>query len=179
MTKTLFHHLQKRHGFIEFSVFLTSSELPAEILIIPPLTSQLAKQWWPLTGAQSILLSSRISRLIQARSYGALLTMALSGAGFFTRRSMVLKRLQRVNKQGAGENTEKSILLAPTFALVLYVAEQLPKQLDFCIYLDNFFLNLPVAQCLLAMGIYCMGIMCKKAIGFPQNFKAILRTTSS
>ena len=66
----------------------------------------------------------------------------------------------------SGNHTENA-LLAPTFALILRLAEQLPKQLEFCIYLDNLFLNLPVAQCLLSIGIYCMGTTRKKADGFP------------
>ena len=68
-------------------------------------------------------------------------------------------------QQGAGaeadSDTEKSALLAPTYALILRLATQLPK-LKFCIYLNNLFLNVPVAQCLLAMGIYCMGTTQKK-----------------
>jgi Transposase IS4 len=50
-----------------------------------------------------------------------------------------------------GPNT---VSLAPTHALVLRLASQLPKQLQFCIYIDNLFLNIPVAQGLLAMDIY-------------------------
>jgi Transposase IS4 len=77
-------------------------------------------------------------------------------------------------QQGAGENTEKSTLLAPTYTLVLRLAEQLPRQLEFYIYLDNLFLNLLVAQCLLAMGIYCMGTTRKKATGFPLELQSYL-----
>jgi len=69
------------------------------------------------------------------------------------------------------EDHTENALLAPTFALVLRLAEQLPKQLEFCIYLDNLFLNLPVAQCLLSMGIYCMGTTRKKADGFPSHLQ--------
>jgi hypothetical protein len=39
----------------------------------------------------------------------------------------------------------KSAVLAPTFALVLRLASQLPKGPQFCVYLDNLFLNVPVA----------------------------------
>jgi Transposase IS4 len=70
--------------------------------------------------------------------------------------------------RSADNKHTESVLLAPTFALVLRLAEQLPKQLKFCIYLDNLFLNLPVAQCLLSMGIYCMGTIRKKAVGVPS-----------
>jgi Transposase IS4 len=50
---------------------------------------------------------------------------------------------QSVDKEG--KIVEKSTLLAPTFALILRLASQLPKQLKFSIYLDNLFLNVPVA----------------------------------
>jgi type III secretory pathway component EscR len=73
----------------------------------------------------------------------------------------------------ADEEIEKSALLAPTYALVLRLAKQLPK-LEFCIYLDKLFLNLSVAQCLLTMGIYCMGTTRKKATGFPSKLQAYL-----
>ena len=39
----------------------------------------------------------------------------------------------------------ESVSLASTFGLVLRLAEQLSKQLKFCIYLDNLFQNIPVA----------------------------------
>ena len=77
----------------------------------------------------------------------------------------------------AGEPLEKRASLAPTYALVLRLAAQLPR-LEFCIYLDNLFLNLPVAQCLLAMGIYCMGTIRKKAIGFPLSLQSYLENNS-
>jgi len=77
----------------------------------------------------------------------------------------------------AGNPTVKSALLAPTFALVLRLASQLPKE-RFCIYLDNLFLNVPVAQCLLAMGIYCMGITRKKAAGVPLRLQSYLDNNS-
>jgi len=77
----------------------------------------------------------------------------------------------------AGEPLEKRASLAPTYALVLRLAAQLPR-LEFCIYLDNLFLNLPVAQCLLAMGIYCMGTTRKKAIGFPLSLQSYLENNS-
>jgi Transposase IS4 len=73
---------------------------------------------------------------------------------------------------------EKSALLAPTFALVLRLTSQLPKQLQFCIYLDNLFLNLPVAQCLLAMGIYYMDTTRKRATGVPQSLQRYLNNNS-
>ena len=77
----------------------------------------------------------------------------------------------------AGQPTEM-VSLAPTFALVLRLAEQLPKQLKFCIYLDNLFLNLPLAQCLLAKGIYCMGTTRKKADGFPSHLQTYFNNNS-
>ncbi len=80
--------------------------------------------------------------------------------------------------RSAGETIEKSTLLASTFALVLRFASQLPKQHQFCIYLDNLFLNVPVAQCLLAMGIYCMSTTRKKAIEIPQRLQSYLNNNS-
>lgn len=82
-------------------------------------------------------------------------------------------------QQGAGAdlNTEKSALLALTYALVLRLATQLPKR-DFCIHLDNLFLNVPVAQCLLAMGIYCMGTTRKKAAGVSVQLQRYLNDNS-
>jgi hypothetical protein len=55
----------------------------------------------------------------------------------------------------------KSIELAPTFALVIRLAERLRKihpNRVFCLFLDNLFLNVPVAQALLALNICCTGI---------------------
>jgi type III secretory pathway component EscR len=74
-------------------------------------------------------------------------------------------RWPQMSVDSAGKPIIKSALLAPTFALVLRLASQLPKRLRFCVYLDNLFLNIPVAQCLLAIGIYCMGTTRKKATG--------------
>jgi Transposase IS4 len=73
-----------------------------------------------------------------------------------------------------GRIVEKSALLAPTFALILRLASQLPEQLRFCVYLDNLFLNVTVAQCLLAIEIYYMGTTRKKAIGVPQHLQSYL-----
>jgi Transposase IS4 len=73
---------------------------------------------------------------------------------------------QKTSWPRAGKSQEKSAELVPTFALVLRLADQLPKQFQYYIYLDNLFLNLPVAQCLLAMGIQCMGTTRKKATRF-------------
>jgi type III secretory pathway component EscR len=77
----------------------------------------------------------------------------------------------------AGEPLEKRASLAPTHALVLRLAAQLLR-LEFCIYLDNLFLNLPVAQCLLAMGIYCMSTTRKRAISFPLSLQSYLENNS-
>ena len=77
-----------------------------------------------------------------------------------------------------GNPVIKSALLAPTFALVLRLASQLPKGPQFCVYLDNLFLNVPVAQCLLAMGIYCMGTTRKKAAGVPLRLQSYLDNNS-
>jgi Transposase IS4 len=64
--------------------------------------------------------------------------------------------------------------LAPTFALVLRLAEQLPKQLKYYIYLDNLFLNLPVAQYLLLIRIYCIDTTRKKTVGVPSELQNYL-----
>jgi Transposase IS4 len=75
--------------------------------------------------------------------------------------------------------TEQNIIsLAPTHALVLRLASQLPKQLQFCVYIDNLFLNVPVAQGLLAMGIYSMGTTRKNAIGVPERLQSYLNDNS-
>jgi type III secretory pathway component EscR len=72
---------------------------------------------------------------------------------------------QKTRWPQASKDVKKSALLAPIFALILRLTSQLLKQLQFCIYLDNLFLNVPVTQCLLAIGIYCMGTTRKKALG--------------
>jgi Transposase IS4 len=71
---------------------------------------------------------------------------------------------QKIRWPRAGNLMEKSTLLAPIFALVLRLTEQLSKHLKYCIYLNNLFLNLPVAQCLLSIGIYYIGTTRKKAV---------------
>jgi Transposase IS4 len=81
------------------------------------------------------------------------------------------RKTEWLRQRFASETHPTTDTLAPTFALVLRLVEQLPKELQFCVYLDNLFLNLPVAQCLLAMGIYCMGITRKKAVGFPLQLQ--------
>jgi Transposase IS4 len=77
-----------------------------------------------------------------------------------------------------GNSTSQSMSLAPTFALVLRLANQLPKQLQFCVYIDNLFLNLHVAQGLLELGIYCMGTTRKNAAGVPPRLQSYLNNNS-
>jgi type III secretory pathway component EscR len=79
------------------------------------------------------------------------------------------KKGQKTTWPQAGQTVENRTSLAPIFALILRRASQLLKQLKFCVYLDNLFMNVPVAQCLLAMGIYCMGTTQKKALGVPER----------
>jgi hypothetical protein len=67
----------------------------------------------------------------------------------------------------AGNPSLKTAILAPTFALVLRLTSQLLTGQRFCIYLDNLFLNISVAQCLLAMDIYYIRTTRKKALGVP------------
>ena len=100
----------------------------------------------------------------------------VDGVESFTKGQQTRWSQQKINEND--EIFEKSTLLAPTFALILRLASQLPKQLDFCVYLDNLFLNVPVAQCLLAIGIYCMGTTRKKAIGVPQRLQSYLDNNS-
>jgi Transposase IS4 len=83
----------------------------------------------------------------------------------------------QLSVDNAGNPVRKSVLLAPTFALVLRLASRLPKELRFCVYLDNLF-NIPVAQCLLAMNIYCIGTTRKKAAGVPVRFQRYLDNNS-
>jgi Transposase IS4 len=87
-------------------------------------------------------------------------------------------RWPQLSVDSAGSAVIKNALLAPTFALVLYLASQLSKGPQYCVYLDNLFLNIPVAQCLLAMGIYCMGTTRKKAIGVPPRLQSYLDNNS-
>jgi Transposase IS4 len=61
--------------------------------------------------------------------------------------------------------------LAPTFALILRLAERLraihPERI-FCFFLDNLFLNINVSQALLALRICCTGTTRKNAQGIPE-----------
>jgi hypothetical protein len=72
----------------------------------------------------------------------------------------------------------KTVILAPTFALVLHLASQLPTGQRFYIYLDNLFLNIPMAQCLLAMNIYYIGTTRKKALGVLVRLQSYLDNNS-
>ncbi len=68
-----------------------------------------------------------------------------------------------------GELTK--ILLAPTFALIIRLAQRLRrvhKSCIFCLFLDNLFLNVNVAQALLALRICCTGTTRKNAQGIPS-----------
>ena len=87
-------------------------------------------------------------------------------------------RWPQMSVDSADKPIIKSALLAPTFALVLRLASQLPKSLRFCVYLDNLFLNIPMAQCLLAMGIYCMETTRKKAACVPIRLQRYLDNNS-
>ena len=73
---------------------------------------------------------------------------------------------------------KKSTLLASTFALILCLVSQLSKELKFCIYLDNLFMNVPVTQCLLAMNIYCMDTTRKKATDVSLSLQSYLNDNS-
>ena len=64
-----------------------------------------------------------------------------------------------------------TVHLAPTFALVIRFAQRLreihPERV-FCFFLDNLFLNINVAQALLALRICCTGTTRKNAQGIPE-----------
>jgi Transposase IS4 len=79
----------------------------------------------------------------------------------------------------AGKEGLQKVSLAPTYALVLRLASQLPKRLQHCIYINNLFLNIPIAQCLLAMDIYCMGTTRKNASGVPKYLQTHLDDNSA
>jgi Transposase IS4 len=81
-------------------------------------------------------------------------------------------RWPQISVNSDGNPSLKTALLAPTFALVLLLASQLPTEQRFCIYLDNLFLYVPVAQCLLATSIYCMRTTRKKAAGVPIRLQS-------
>jgi hypothetical protein len=74
------------------------------------------------------------------------------------------------------------ILLAPTFALVIKLAQEvlevLPNQV-FCLFLDNLFLKLDVAQALLAIGVLCMGTTRKNSKGLPQELVELKERNSA
>jgi Transposase IS4 len=75
------------------------------------------------------------------------------------------KSVECNRNQGRGITT-----LAPTFALVIHLSKQLQAlHLPFYIYIDNLFLNIPVAQCLLAIDIHCYNTTRKNARGIPQD----------
>ena len=61
-------------------------------------------------------------------------------------------------------------LLTFTFVLILRLIEQLLKQFEFCICLNNLFLNISVIQCLLTIKIYYMNTTYKKIDGFFLHF---------
>jgi Transposase IS4 len=62
------------------------------------------------------------------------------------------------------------IYLASTYAVLIRLATRLrelrPTRV-FCFYLDNLFLNVDIAQALLALNICCTGTTRKNAIGIP------------
>jgi hypothetical protein len=64
------------------------------------------------------------------------------------------------------------ILLAPTFALVINLAKEaieIYPSLVFCLFLDNLFLTLDVAQALLAIKVLYIGITRKNNKELPQE----------
>jgi Transposase IS4 len=77
-----------------------------------------------------------------------------------------------------GNPSLKTAVLAPTFALILRLVSWLLTEQRFCIYLDNLFLNVPVAQYLLAMGIYYIGTTRKKAAGVSIQLQSYLNNNS-
>jgi hypothetical protein len=69
--------------------------------------------------------------------------LRVDGVETFTKNQQT--RWLQLSVDSVGNPSLKSALLSPTFALVLRLASQLPKGHRFCIYLDNLFLNIPVA----------------------------------
>jgi Transposase IS4 len=68
-------------------------------------------------------------------------------------------------------NVLQPIRLASTFAVIIRLAERLRKLRStciFCFYLDNLFLNVSVAQALLALDLCCVGTTRKNAQGIPN-----------
>jgi Transposase IS4 len=77
--------------------------------------------------------------------------------------------VDKASSEEEGESTK--VLLAPTFALVIRLAQrlrQIHKSRVFCLFLDNLFLNVNVAQALLALQICCTGTTRKNAQGIPS-----------
>ncbi len=76
--------------------------------------------------------------------------------------------VDRVTKK---ELTELNMIhLALTFALVIHLAQRLRQMHStrvFCFFLDNLFLNVNIAQALLALRICCIGTTRKNAQGIP------------
>jgi Transposase IS4 len=75
--------------------------------------------------------------------------MTIFEAGYFTQKQKALKYSKQVKKRAGRVNALRTkILKNPLFS-------------------HSYFLNLPVVQCLLAMGIHCKGTIRKKGLGFP------------
>jgi len=69
-----------------------------------------------------------------------------------------------------------SVTLAPTFQVPLvlcqHVRDLYPEQ-HYLVFLDNLFLNVEVAHCLLAIGFAVMGTTRKNAAGVPESLLAV------
>lgn len=82
-------------------------------------------------------------------------------------------------RKKASESTESSISLAPTFALVLRLAEQLPKQLEFYVNLDNLFLMYQLHSAFCQWGSTVWVLRAKRLLGCLLSFKSILLIIAS
>lgn len=76
-----------------------------------------------------------------------------------------------VSRFSSLEKGRKNVQLAPTFALIFRLAQYLrqhhPDRI-FCLFLDNLFLTLNLAQALLSLRICCAGTTRKNAQGIPS-----------
>ena len=71
----------------------------------------------------------------------------------------------------------KPVHLAPTQQVPLFLCEQVRQVIleqQYIVFLDNLFLNVNVAHCLLAIGFAVMGTTCKNAVGLPVSLTDIL-----
>ena len=68
------------------------------------------------------------------------------------------------------------VILAPTFQVPIILCQHVrnlhPEQ-QYLVFLDNLFLNIEVAHCLLAISVTVMGTTRKNAVGIPESLLAV------